>query len=216
MRPDDLVLDAPIRIGSWSPQNFDGAFHGEVTLEDALAQSLNTVSVRLMQQSGGPRAVASVARRLGVAGALPQDLSLALGTGEVGLTELTAAYAPLLNGGFAVTPTGIDRIEADHRGVPVPRPAPDRVVDAELAPQMARMLAAVVARGSGKAASVPGRFVAGKTGTTQDYRDAWFIGEAGSTMIGVWLGNDDNTPMRGVTGSSLPARLFREIAAAVR
>jgi penicillin-binding protein 1A len=216
MRPDDTVLDAPIRIGSWSPQNFDGTFHGEVTLEEALAQSLNTVSIRLMQQNGGPRAAASVARRLGVADPLPQDLTLALGTGEVGLMELVAAYAPFFNGGFAVTPTGIERLEADHRDVPVPRPAPDRVVDADLAPAMARMLAAVVARGSGKAAGVPGRFVAGKTGTTQDYRDAWFIGEAGNTLIGVWLGNDDNTPMRGVTGSGLPARLFREIASALR
>jgi len=216
MRPDDTVLDAPIRIGSWSPQNFDGAFHSEVTLEEALAQSLNTASVRVMQSAGGPRAVASVARRLGITGALPGDLSLALGTGEVGLLELAAAYAELFNGGLAVTPTGIERIEANHRALPIARDAPVRVVDPDLAAMMVRMMAAVVTRGSGRAAAIPGRFVAGKTGTTQDYRDAWFIGEAGTTVIGVWLGNDDNRPMRGVTGSSLPARLFREVALALK
>jgi len=169
-----------------------------------------------MQKSGGPRFVASVARRLGISGALPDDLSLALGTGEVELIELASAYAALFNGGFLVTPTGIERMEADHRPLPIPRTTPQRVVEADDAAAMVRMLAAVVARGSGKAAAIPGRFVAGKTGTTQDYRDAWFVGEAGTTVIGVWLGNDDNKPMRGVTGSSLPARLFREIALAVK
>ncbi|MBV8913273.1 MAG: PBP1A family penicillin-binding protein [Acetobacteraceae bacterium] len=216
MRPDDTVLDAPIRIGNWNPQNFDGTFHGEVTLEEALAQSLNTAAVRLVQSCGGPRAVAAVARRLGVTGALPDNLSLALGTGEVGLLELASAYAVLFNGGVAVTPTGIERVEADHRPLPLARETPARVVDPEIAGEMVRMMAAVVARGSGRAAAIPGRFVAGKTGTTQDYRDAWFIGEAGSTVVGVWLGNDDNTPMRGVSGSSLPARLFREIALALK
>ncbi len=216
LRPDDLILDAPIRIGGWSPQNFDGTFRGEVTLEEALAQSLNTAAVRLMQQAGGARTVAATARRLGIADALPDDLSLALGTGEVGLLELAAAYAGLFNGGMLVTATGIERVEADKRAVPVPRPVADRVVDADLAAMMVRMMAAVVSRGSGRAAALPGRFVAGKTGTTQDFRDAWFVGESGSTVIGVWLGNDDNKPMRGVTGSGLPARLFREVAQAVR
>lgn len=216
MRPGDRVQDAPIRIGGWSPQNFDGAFRGEVSLEDALAQSLNTVSVRLMQASGGPRAVMEVARRLGIADPLPDDLSLALGTGEVGLLELVSAYAPLFNGGMAVRPNGIERAESDRRPVPLPRPAPVRLVDADLAAAMARMLAAVVARGSGHEAALPGRSVAGKTGTTQDNRDAWFVGWTGGTVIGVWLGNDDNRPMRGVTGSSLPARLFREVAAGLR
>ena len=215
MRPDDTVLDAPLRIGGWSPGNFDGVFHGEVTLEDALAQSLNTASVRLMQQSGGPRGMAAVARRLGIADELPNDLSLALGTGEVGLLELVSAYAVLFNGGLAVAPHGIELAEADRRPVPVPHPAAERLVDAGLAADMVRMMGAVVSRGSGRAAAVPGRFVAGKTGTTQDYKDAWFVGEVGSggTVIGVWLGNDDGRAMRGVTGSSLPARLFREIAA---
>lgn len=216
MQPGDRVLDAPLRIGNWSPQNFDGAYHGEVTLEDALAQSLNTVSVRLLQMSGGPRVATEVARRLGVAGPMPDDLSLALGTGEVRLLDMAAAYAALLNGGFRVRPTGIERIEADGQRLALDRPGPVRVVDAELAGEMRSMLAAVVARGSGRGAALPGRFVAGKTGTTQDYRDAWFIGEAGSTIIGIWLGNDDDRPTRGVTGSSLPARLFREIAASER
>ena len=212
MQPGDRVLDAPLRIGGWNPQNFDGTFRGEVTLEDALAQSLNTVSVRLLQASGGPRVAAEVARRLGVAGAMPDDLSLALGTGEVRLLDMAAAYAGLLNGGIRVRPTGIERIDADGQSLPLDRPGPVRVIDAERAGQMRAMLAAVVARGSGRAAAVPGRFVAGKTGTTQDYRDAWFIGVAGPTIIGIWLGNDDDRPTRGVTGSTLPAKLFHDIA----
>jgi len=216
MRPDDTVLDAPLRIGGWAPQNFDGAFRGTVTLEDALAQSLNTAAVRVMQQAGGPHAVATVARRLGIAGTLPDDLSLALGTGEVGLLELSAAYATLFNGGRAVTPQPIDAIDADRHTVRVPRPIQERVVDPDLAAMMVRMMAAVVSRGSGRAAAVPGKLTAGKTGTTQDYRDAWFIGAVGGTVIGVWLGNDDGHPMKGVSGSGLPARLFREIAMELR
>ncbi len=216
LRPDDTVLDAPLRIGTWAPQNFDGTFRGTVTLEEALAQSLNTASVRLMQQAGGSRAVAAVARRLGIVDSLPEDLSLALGTGEVGLLELSVAYATLFNGGRGVTAQAIETIEADHRTVPVPRPQQSRVVDPDLAAMMVRMMAAVVSRGSGRAAAVAGKFVAGKTGTTQDYRDAWFVGAAGGTIIGVWLGNDDGRPMRAVSGSGLPARLFREIALELR
>lgn len=213
---DDTVLDAPLRIGAWSPQNFDGTFRGEVTLEEALAQSLNTAAVRLMQQAGGARTVAAVAHRLGIGDALPDDLSLALGTGEVGLLPLSAAYAALLNGGLAVTPVAITSFEAGRRSTTVPRPDRPRVVDAELAATMQRMLAAVVSRGTGRAAAVPGRAVAGKTGTTQDYRDAWFVGAVGGTVIGVWLGNDDDRPMKGVSGSGLPARLFRDIALELR
>lgn len=216
MKPGDRVLDAPLRIGRWSPQNFDGTYRGDVTLEDALAQSLNTVSVRLLQASGGPRAAIEVARRLGIADPLPDDLSLALGTGEVGLLELGGAYAALLNGGFAVQPYGIERAEVDRKPFQIPRAAPRAVIEPEHANEMARMLAAVVARGSGRAAAVAGRPVAGKTGTTQDYRDAWFVGAVGGTVIGVWLGNDDGRPMRDVTGSSLPARLFHDVALLVR
>ena len=214
--PESTVLDAPLRFGSWAPQNFDGAYHGEVTLEEALAQSMNTAAVRLVQQAGGPQAVAAVARRLGISGTLPNDLSLALGTGDVGVLELASAYATLFNGGRLVTPTAIDRMEVDRKPAAVARPAMERVVEAERASSMVRMMGAVVARGSGRAAALPGRTVAGKTGTTQDFRDAWFIGAVNGTVIAVWLGNDDARPMRGVTGGGLPARLFREVALELR
>jgi penicillin-binding protein 1A len=216
LRPDDQVLDAPIRLGNWAPANFDGRYRGEVTLEDALADSLNTVSVRLTQQVGGPRVVAEVAHRLGIADSLPDNVTLALGTAEVGVLELTAAYATFCNGGLRVAPSGIAALEvAGHVSVP-PRAAPVRVVSPELSAMMLRMLGAVVARGSGRAAGVPGRLVAGKTGTTQDYRDAWFVGCVGGSVMGVWLGNDDDRPMQGVTGGSLPARLFHDIALDMR
>jgi penicillin-binding protein 1A len=212
LTPDDTVSDLPLRVGSYSPSNFEPGFHGDVTLEDALAQSLNTASVRLLLQAGGPRVVAAVAHRLGIAETLPDNASLALGTGEVGVLEMAAAYASLFNGGYAVIPTALEAAEADHRPVPLARPAQRRVVALEQAGMMERMLAAVVSRGSGRAAAVPGRVVAGKTGTTQDYKDAWFIGATGPDVIAVWLGNDDNRPMKGVTGGSLPARLFHDIA----
>jgi penicillin-binding protein 1A len=206
-RPEDTVLDAPIRIGNWSPSNFERRYLGEVTLEEALAQSINTASVRLLIGSGGPKAVAAEASNLGIADKLPDDASLALGTGEVGLLELTAAYAPFFNGGRRVTPYGLE--QAAH-------PAPEQVIDTEDALLMQRMLGAVVSHGTGRAAAVRGRAVGGKTGTTQDFRDAWFIGAIDGTLIGVWLGNDDNSPTKSVTGSGLPARLFHEIAVGVK
>ena len=214
--PDDTVSDAPVNLGGYSPANFEPGFRGDVTLEDALAQSLNTASVRLLQRAGGPRAVAAVARRLGVTDKLPDNASLALGTGEVGVLEMAAAYATLFNGGLAVSPTALESAESGHQPVNLSKPAPARVVAAEQAAMMARMMTAVVARGSGRAAAMPGRTVAGKTGTTQDYRDAWFIGSVGPDIIAVWLGNDDNRPMKAVTGGGLPARLFHDIAMEIR
>ena len=205
MTPDDTVLDAPVRIGTWTPVNFERRYLGEISLEEALAQSINTASVRLLMQSGGARAVAATAERLGIADKLPPDASLALGTGEVGLLELTAAYAPFFNGGYRVVPFGLERM---------PHPT-ERVIEPAEAAMMARMLDAVVSRGTGRAAAVPGRVVGGKTGTTQDFRDAWFVGAVRGVLIGVWLGNDDNTPMKGVHGGGLPARLFHDIAMTV-
>jgi penicillin-binding protein 1A len=202
VRPDDTVLDAPIRIGNWSPADFERQYLGEITVEEALAQSINTAAVRLLLRAGGPQAVAKVAARLGIADRLPNDASLALGTGEVTLLELASAYAAFFNGGVRVAPFGTEAM----RMPPEPAIHPDR------AQMMVRMMAAAVVRGTGRAAGVPGRFVAGKTGTTQDYRDAWFIGFVNGEIIGVWLGNDDNQPMKSVQGGGLAARLFHDIA----
>ncbi|WP_428539094.1 transglycosylase domain-containing protein [Rhodopila sp.] len=199
---DDKVLDAPLRIGPWTPVNFEHRYLGEITLQEALAQSINTAAVRLLLRCGGPKAVAATAAQLGISDPLPKNASLALGTGEVGLLELTAAYAPFFNGGNRVVPFGLER--TPHQ--------PERVIDPAQAAMMARMLAAVVTRGTGRAAAIPNQLVAGKTGTTQDFRDAWFIGSTKGRLIGIWLGNDDNAPMRGVMGGDLPARLFRDIA----
>jgi penicillin-binding protein 1A len=207
MRPDDTVLDAPLKIGGWSPANFERKFQGEITLEEALADSVNTVAVRLLLQFGGPKAIAGTAARLGIADKLPNDASLALGTGEVGLLELTGAYAAFFNGGRRVAPYAIEQI---------PRAAPEAVMTPDMAAMMARMMGAVVTRGTGRAAAVQGRSVAGKTGTTSDFHDAWFIGSVDGILIGVWLGNDDNRPMKGVVGGTLPAKLFHDIAAVVR
>jgi penicillin-binding protein 1A len=153
-----------------------------------------------------------VAHRLGIAETLPDNDTLALGTGEVTLLELATAYASFFNGGLAVSPRSIEAIRATP-AIPIPAKAQTRVIDPDLAAMMVRMMAAVVSRGSGKAAGLPGRLVAGKTGTTQDYKDAWFIGGVAGMVIGVWMGNDDNKPMTAITGGSLPARLFHDIAA---
>jgi penicillin-binding protein 1A len=212
VRPDDAVLDAPIRIGRWSPADFERQYLGQITVEEALAQSINTSAVRLLLQAGGPRVVAGVAARLGIADRLPDDASLALGTGEVGLLELGSAYAAFFNGGMRVTPFGIEALHAGGHGTDVEHPTPRPVIAPELAAMMRRMLGAVVARGTGRAAAVAGHVVAGKTGTTQDYRDGWFIGCIDEEIIGVWMGNDDNRPMRSVQGGGLPARLFHDIA----
>jgi penicillin-binding protein 1A len=214
--PDTTVLDAPIRVGAWSPEDFERRYLGEITLEEALAQSINTASVRLLLLAGGPRVVAGVAARLGIADKLPDNASLALGTGEVGLLELSAAYAAFFNGGHRVVPFGVERVQADGRWSPAAHVEPVAAIDPDKAAMMARMLAAVVARGTGRAASVAGHTVAGKTGTTQDFRDAWFIGWIDGAIIGVWLGNDNDAPMKSVQGGSLPARLFHEIAVTAR
>ncbi len=219
LRPDDPVADGPLSLGGWSPGNGSWRPRGEITLEEALAQSVNTAAVRVLLRSGGPRAAMEVAQRLGLEGRFPNDASLALGTGEVTLLDLTAAYAAIANGGMRVEPFGIAAAAAGGRPLPVARPAPKRVMEAGHAAALRRMLEAVVNRGTGRAAAVPGRAVAGKTGTTQDFRDAWFVGFAGSAgggfagslVIGVWLGNDDGRPMEDVRGGTLPARLFREI-----
>jgi penicillin-binding protein 1A len=214
--PGDTVADTPLNLGGWSPGNGEWRSRGEITLEEALTHSVNTSAVRVLARAGGARGAIEVARRLGLSGPFPKDASIALGTGEVTLIDLAAAYATFANGGLRVSPFAIQEARAEGKALAVARPAPERVVEPGHAQVMRRMLEQVVARGTGRAAQPPGqRPVAGKTGTTQDFRDAWFIGIAGAPanplVIGVWLGNDDATPMHDITGGSLPARLFRYI-----
>jgi penicillin-binding protein 1A len=213
---EEMVADGPLTLSGWSPGNGEWRSRGTITVEDALAHSVNTAAVRMLQRGGGPREVAALARRFGLAGPFPADATLALGTGEVTLLELTAAYAAFANGGLRPAPRGLAGARADGRAVAVPAAATQRVAAPEHAQAMRRMLEAAVARGTGRAAQPQGgRIVAGKTGTTQDFRDAWFIGFAGPLVIGVWLGNDDASPMAEVRGGTLPARLAREILEAI-
>ena len=216
LAPDDRVLDAPITIGNWHPSDYERRFRGPVTLSEGLALSLNTVAVRLLIRAGGPRVVAGIARRLGVLGQMPDDDTLALGSADVRLLEMTGAYATFFNGGRRVVPHGITALVADGHDLIAPPLAAQPVISPALAAEMRQMLGAVVAYGTGTAAGIPGYFVGGKTGTTQDSRDAWFIGGVDGRIIGVWIGNDDDSPMSKATaGGTLPAQLFHQIALAV-
>ena len=179
VRPEDEVSDAPLTLGGWSPGNGGLEAARRDQLEEPLAQSVNTAAVRVLFRAGGPRAAAEAARRLGLDGRFPNDASIALGTGEVTLLDLTAAYAGFANGGLRVTPFGIAGAQATGAALPLPARRRAAPLAAEDAAAMRRMLEAVVSRGTGRAAAVGGRSVAGKTGTTQDFRDAWFIGFAG-------------------------------------
>jgi penicillin-binding protein 1A len=208
MTPDSPVLDARITIGRWSPENFDHRYRGEVSLTDAMADSLNTATVRLIQQVGAKR-VAQVARRLGITTPLSSDLGIALGTSETSLLEMTAAFAVIPARGRGVWPYGIVAIRDAAGRVLWKRDGsgPGQALAPETAAAMDRMMGEVVRRGTGKNAALSVR-AAGKTGTSQDFRDAWFVGYAGGLAGGVWMGNDDRAPMDKVTGGDLPAKLW--------
>ena len=216
MTPETLVEDAPIRIGRWAPENFEPGFRGSVTLTTAMAHSINTSAVRLLDRAGLDR-TREVARALGITRPLVRDLSLALGTSEVTLVELTGAYGAFANGGRSVWPFAIVEIQ-DRQGRVLYRRqgggGNGTVFPAGRIAQLDRMLAAVVEEGTGRAARLD-RPAAGKTGTTQAHRDAWFVGFTADYVAGVWMGNDDNTPMARVTGGGLPARLWRDVMADV-
>ena len=217
-RPDSTVSDSRLTIGGWSPRNFDGRYHGTVTLAEALAHSYNAATVRLARRVGIGRIV-RLARRLGVTAPLLEGPSLALGAGEVSLLEMTAAYAAFANGGTPVQPYGISSIrllsaEIRPRDRTVYRSRTERrppVAGKRALADLDRMLRGAVRSGTGRKAAVRGD-AAGKTGTSQNHRDAWFIGYAGERtdrlIVGVWVGHDDGTSMKTVTGGGLPARIW--------
>lgn len=207
MSPDDDVLDAPLDLHGYHPHD-DGAYRGEVSMTTALADSLNTASIRILMRAGGPRRVAAVARSLGLADYFPDDATIALGTSAIGVMQMATAYAALFNGGHRVTPYGVTAINGTN--VTIQRPF--QVVPEGDADAVASMMRAVVTYGTGTKAYIPTIYTAGKTGTTQDYRDAWFVGYAKGDIIAVWLGNDNNMPGKGLFGGTLPAEIFKIIA----
>ncbi|MDD9878199.1 MAG: PBP1A family penicillin-binding protein [Magnetovibrio sp.] len=209
MAPSSAVEDGPLTIDGWAPRNFDGKYHGRVSLSEAMARSLNTAAVRVARRAELTR-VARAAARLGIPGEITATPSLALGTHDVSLIDLTAAYAPFANGGQATWPYGIAEIRNGDGKILYARrgSGPGRVIDARHAAAMNAMLGAVVAYGTGKQARLD-RAAAGKTGTSQNHRDAWFVGYTADLVAGVWIGNDDGKPMKGVTGGGLPARLWK-------
>jgi penicillin-binding protein 1A len=207
---DDEILDAPVDLHGWQPANYERRYHGKVSLADAFADSLNDATVRLSQEVGIGQVIAA-ARDLGLRAKLHNNPSLALGTSEVSLLDLTSAYASVRAGEAPVPPWGIAGIKtpSDPDYVPVNHSNNSRHSLGAYQGELIDLLQGVVKRGTGRAAELHG-FAAGKTGTTQDFRDAWFVGFDDSLVVGVWVGNDDHSPMKGVVGGSLPAMIWKE------
>ncbi|MCV2875916.1 penicillin-binding protein [Rhodobacteraceae bacterium XHP0102] len=216
-RFDDLILDAPLTLnipgsGAWSPENYSGEFYGDVTLTEALQASLNTAAVRLSEQVGRDL-VRQVASDFGIDSDLAAGPALALGASESSLLEMTGAYAGILNGGSAVTPYGLLelRLMGDNAALMGQSGGMrERVISEAAARQLTYMMNQVVENGTGQRANLSNIEVAGKTGTTNSARDAWFIGFTSDYVAGVWMGYDDNRPLTGVTGGGLPAELWRQ------
>jgi penicillin-binding protein 1A len=216
--PYDRVMDAPLTInipgsGPWSPKNYTKDFKGSVTLVDALKDSLNIPAVRISEAVGREN-VRKVAGDFGIASDLAAGPALALGASESTLIEMTGAYAGILNGGSSVTPYGLVELRLLGESEPLmdnEGGIGERVIQPNAAGLLTFMMERVVSEGTGRRAALPDREAAGKTGTTQAARDAWFIGFTADYVAGVWMGYDDNTPLTGVTGGGLPAEIWHEV-----
>ncbi|MDE5442305.1 PBP1A family penicillin-binding protein [Bradyrhizobium sp. CSA207] len=209
LTPDTIRQDAPIEVKGWRPENYTHEYFGAVTLTQALAMSLNTVAIRLGLEVG-PKNVVRTAHRLGISSKLEPNASIALGTSEVSVVELVGAYAPFANGGFAVAPHVVRRIKTLDGKLLYMRQADEhnQVIDPRYVGMMNTMMRETLISGTAKKAEIPGWPAAGKTGTSQDYRDAWFIGYTANLVTGVWLGNDDNSPTKKATGGGLPVEVW--------
>ncbi|MGJ8561249.1 MAG: transglycosylase domain-containing protein [Litorimonas sp.] len=211
LRPWTVRTDAPISVEGWRPRNFKKTFAGAITLEDALARSINTVAVQVSEEAGRNRVVATAAD-LGLSGLKPYA-SLALGAQGIPVIDIATAYLPFATSGDAYESYGLISI-ATAEGTPLyyrEQAQPRTVLTPEEVRHINRMLVLTVEHGTGRRARVEGRTVAGKTGTTNDNRDAWFVGYAPGVSLAVWVGNDGNEPMRQVTGGTLPADIFSDV-----
>ncbi len=207
---DDIIDDSPISFKNWSPRNYGSKYRGKMPLWKALAISSNVAAVRLIQKTGTD-AVITTAREMGITTPLQNDLTISLGSNGVKLYDMVVAYGAFANGGFRVKPYAVERVE-NSRGVVIyenPGPKIVKVISFDTAAGMTYMLRKVVEVGTGRAANIA-KAVAGKTGTTDDYHDAWFMGYTPDIVTGVWLGNDNNTKLPGITGGGLPAKVWAD------
>src|SRR4051812_3419376 len=209
LTPDTLREDAPVNLKGWNPENYSRDYRGPVALREALALSLNTVAVRLGLEVG-PKAVVQTAQRLGIASPLQANPSIALGTSEVAPIELVGAYAAFANGGQGVVPYVIAQVKGADGKVLYRRTdgGLGRVIDPKAVAMMNAMMHETFVIGTARAGVIPGWDTAGKTGTSQDFRDAWFVGYTATLVAGVWLGNDDGEPTKKVTGGNLPVEVW--------
>jgi penicillin-binding protein 1A len=215
MEPGTIRYDAPIQIGKWRPRNYSGDYRGAVTLSEALAESLNTVAAQVGVEIGIEK-VTALAREFGIASPLHNYPSITLGSDEVTLLDMTTGYGVLAKNGQQMSPYIIEEVRNSKGDLLYTNPAREaaQIYPRRLAEDMTGMLTRVVLQGTGRGARVGGWDVAGKTGTSQEWRDAWFIGYTAKYTAGVWVGNDDDTPMAKVTGGEMPARIFSTLMAA--
>lgn len=211
LTPWDTRSDEPVNINGWTPTNYGNRSYGTITLADALAHSVNTITANLAQEVG-VTTVIDAAQRCGITSPLVANASLALGTSEVTPLELTAAYGAFASGGDRVYPYLVTEVDSAgrilYRRTP---PQPQRIIASHVNRDLVEMLYGVVTSGTGRSAAIDGHEAAGKTGTTQDYHDAWFVGFTSDYVTAVWVGNDDSSPMRGVTGGTLPATIWHAV-----
>jgi penicillin-binding protein 1A len=209
LTPETIRQDAPLDVKGWKPENYSHEYFGAVTLTQALAMSLNTVAVRLGLEVG-PKNVVRTAHRLGISSKLDANASIALGTSEVSVVELVGAYAPFANGGQGVSPHVVTKVRTSEGKVLYAPPVdqPGQVIEPRHVAMMNTMMQETLISGTARKAEIPGWIAAGKTGTSQDFRDAWFIGYTANLVTGVWLGNDDNSPTKKATGGGLPVEVW--------
>lgn len=208
---DSVIMDAPISIGKWKPENYDKKYYGEVSLDKALAKSLNLATINLSEAVSRTKIIRN-AKRMGLTTDITNSPSLALGAFEVKVLDMAVAYSAIANGGYATWPYTIKEIFS-RDGEQLYRremAQASRILDENIAHDITGMLKNVIDYGTGKKAQIDG-FAAGKTGTTQDYRDAWFVGFNNDYICAVWVGNDNNSPMKAVSGGNLPAEIWRKI-----